>query len=83
MARIYSRPAKGKTIYYVDYLVHGRRVRKRIGTQKRVAEYALANWEDIDLQRKIISVSPKENWHPKDYEVRHIPINGLVYRLIF
>lgn len=31
-------------------------------------------WADVDLQRRIIAVQAKDGWHPKDYEVRHIPM---------
>lgn len=31
-------------------------------------------WGDVDLERRIIAVQAKDGWHPKDYEVRHIPM---------
>lgn len=43
MARIYIRKGEKGKVYYVDYAVSGRRVRKKIGTQKRLAEFALAD----------------------------------------
>jgi len=32
-------------------------------------------WDDVDLERKILAVQAKDGWQPKDYEVRHIPLN--------
>lgn len=31
-------------------------------------------WEDIDLNRQLITIKDKPNWHPKTYECRDIPI---------
>ena len=31
-------------------------------------------WQDIDFKNQVLSVQPKEDWHPKDYEARHIPM---------
>lgn len=44
-------------------------------TGMRRDELAHLEWSDIDLHRKVLGVYPKDNWHPKDYEHRTIPIN--------
>lgn len=31
-------------------------------------------WTDIDFERNIITIQPKEDWHPKTYECRDIPM---------
>lgn len=41
MARLYSRTGKRGTVWYADYSVAGRRVRKRLGKSKRLAKAAL------------------------------------------
>lgn len=122
MARIYQVAGKKGARWYLDYQVEGRRVRKRIGKFKRIAELALADievklgrkeagfavkdrsladfigeymvyakgnkarkscqrdelahlvWADIDFVREIVAVQAKDGWHPKDYEVRHVPM---------
>ncbi len=43
-------------------------------TGLRRDELAHLTWADIDLQRRVIAVQAKDGWHPKDYEVRHIPM---------
>lgn len=51
MARIYPRPGKKGTIWYLDYAVDGRRVRKRVGRSKRIAELALSDIQ-VKLERQ-------------------------------
>lgn len=41
MARIYKR----SPVYYIDYALNGRRIRKKVGKSKRVAELVLQNLE--------------------------------------
>ena len=61
MARIYSRHGKGKAIYYIDYILHGQRIRKRVGTRKRLAEYALADIiAKTERQELGLSTNPKK-----------------------
>lgn len=31
-------------------------------------------WSDVDFERNIITIQPKEDWHPKTYECRDIPM---------
>lgn len=40
----------------------------------RRAEIHNLMWTDIDFKRKLLSVTPKKDWHPKDYECRDIPM---------
>ncbi|MBR2504839.1 MAG: site-specific integrase [Elusimicrobiaceae bacterium] len=40
----------------------------------RRAEIHNLTWADIDLRRGILSVTPKKDWNPKDYECRDIPL---------
>lgn len=32
-------------------------------------------WSDIDFKKNILSITPKKDWHPKDYECRDIPLS--------
>jgi hypothetical protein len=41
MARIYKRAP----VYYIDYALNGRRIRKKVGKSKRVAELVRKNIE--------------------------------------
>lgn len=45
-------------------------------TGLRRSELIYLNWADVNLEKKFISVTPKPDWHPKDFEIRHIPVNG-------
>jgi integrase len=44
----------------------------------------LTNWEwkDIDFERKIIKITPKESWSPKGKRGREIPINDELHDLL-
>lgn len=39
-------------------------------------------WSDLDFEKKLLSVQSKQGWHPKDYEVRHIPLNEKLVQLL-
>ena len=43
MSRIYQVTGKKGAIWYLDYAVDGKRVRKRVGRSKKLAELALAD----------------------------------------
>lgn len=45
----------------------------------RRGEIINLDWSDIDLNKKIITVQPKDNWQPKDYECRDIPIDNILF----
>ena len=40
----------------------------------RRAEIHNLTWDDIDFRRGILSITPKKDWAPKDYECRDIPM---------
>ncbi len=40
----------------------------------RRGEIVNLQWNDIDFGRRIITIQPKKNWCPKDFECRDIPI---------
>lgn len=43
-------------------------------TGLRRDELTHLTWADVDFQRHVIAIQAKNGWHPKDYEVRHIPM---------
>lgn len=47
-----------------------------LGTRAGLRRAEIHNllWADIDFDRGILSVTPKKDWHPKDYECRDIPM---------
>lgn len=59
MARISHRTGKKGPIWYADYAVDGRRVRKRLGRSKKLAELALADIE-VKLERKELGFAAKD-----------------------
>lgn len=48
----------------------------------RRGEIVNLSWNDIDLSKKLITIQPKSNWHPKDYECRDIPIDNLLFKAL-
>ncbi len=59
MARIYSREGTKGTVWYVDYFLDGRRIRKRLGRSRRLAELALADIQ-VKLERKELGFAAKD-----------------------
>lgn len=59
MARIYQRSGKKGTVWCLDYFVEGRRVRKRLGRSKKLAELALADIQ-VKLERKELGFAAKD-----------------------
>ncbi len=51
-------------------------------TGLRRDELTHLTWADVDLERGIVAVQAKDGWHPKDYEVRHIPMAPRLYELL-
>ncbi|MBI4063501.1 MAG: site-specific integrase [Elusimicrobia bacterium] len=41
----------------------------------RLGEMLALEWRDIDWERRILRVTPKPHWHPKDYDARDIPLH--------
>lgn len=40
------------------------------------------SWADLDFKRQLVAVQAKDGWHPKDYEVRHIPMSDRLIELL-
>ena len=59
MARIYQVNGKKGTSWYLDYAVDGRRIRKRAGRSKRLADLALADVR-VKLERKELGFAVKD-----------------------
>jgi hypothetical protein len=59
MSRIYSREGKRGTVWYSDFFQDGRRIRKRLGRSKRLAELALADIQ-VKLERKELGFAAKD-----------------------
>ena len=59
MARIYQVDGKKGSRWYLDYQVDGRRIRKRVGKSKRIAELALADVE-VKLDRREFGLAPAD-----------------------
>lgn len=70
MARIYQVEGKKGARWYLDYHVEGRRVRKRIGSSKRLAELALADVE-VKLERKETGFAVKDR-NLKDFIAEYL-----------
>ena len=51
-------------------------------TGLRRGELTHLAWADVDLPRRVIAVQAKDGWHPKDYEVRHIPMAPRLHELL-
>ena len=39
-------------------------------------------WQDVDFKNLVISVQAKDDWHPKDYEARHIPMTARLLQVL-
>ena len=59
MARIYSWAGRNGTYWYLDYAVDGRRIRKRVGKSKKLAQFALADVQ-VKLERKELGFQAKD-----------------------
>lgn len=59
MSRIYQVSGKKGVTWYLDYAVDGRRLRKRVGRSKRLAELALADVQ-VKLERKELGFQAKD-----------------------
>lgn len=61
---------KTATGFYKDMMVIA------LYTGFRISEVYHLHWQDIDFDKNFISVTPKQDFTPKDYEFRSIPINS-------
>lgn len=41
----------------------------------RRSEIRWLTWSDVDFERSVLTVCPKDDWHPKDFEPRYIPMS--------
>jgi integrase len=51
-------------------------------TGARVGEIKHLTWEDIDLERALIHIRPKDDWQPKTGDQRAIPMNPTARELL-
>lgn len=80
MARIYERAGKKGTYWYLDYALDGKRIRKRVGRSKRLAELALADTQ-VKLERRELGFAQadkKLDDLTAEY-LRHVKANGIAY----
>ena len=70
MSRIYSREGKTCTVWYADYFVDGRRLRKRLGRSKKLAELALADIQ-VKLERRELGFAAKDR-NLKDFIAEYL-----------
>lgn len=76
---------KGRILFYtkkeiqelLNFVPNNWRIVVLLGCRAGLRRGEIVNleWTDIDFNRNIITVQPKENWHPKTYECRDIPID--------
>lgn len=66
-------PGNGRMVPMVEVLLY---------TGLRRDELTHLTWHDVDLQRRIVAIQAKDGWHPKDYEVRHIPMASRLHELL-
>lgn len=48
----------------------------------RRGEMVNLEWADLDFKRRKITIQPKKNWHPKDYECRDIDMPEQLYEYL-
>ncbi len=51
-------------------------------TGMRKSEIFNLQWSDVDFRNRIITVNNKEDWHPKNYEPRAIPMSNFLYGIL-
>ncbi|OGS20057.1 MAG: hypothetical protein A3J83_03545 [Elusimicrobia bacterium RIFOXYA2_FULL_40_6] len=44
-------------------------------TGLRIGELVNLEWRDVEIEKKLLHIQSKETWHPKDYEIRTIPLH--------
>lgn len=74
MARLYQRTGKKGTVWYVDYFLDGRRIRKRLGRSKKLAGAVLAQ---IKQRQQRVVVMPLERYHSLLAAVGHLSDRSL------
>lgn len=73
-ARFFSKTEVDKILSEADEILRPM-LAVYVHTGLRRDELLHLTWEDVDLERRLLIVQAKEGWSPKDYEVRHIPLN--------
>jgi integrase len=53
-----------------------------VNTGLRRDELRHLTWSDISVERRILTIQAKDDWQPKDYEVRHIPLNAAALKAL-
>ena len=54
----------------------------------RIGEILNLTWEDFDFNEAIVHIQPKKEtdntwaWHPKDYEIRELPLSAQAVQLL-
>ena len=74
-AHFFTQAEVAKILEADDRVLHAMAV-LLVNTGLRRDELRHLTWGDINIERKILTVQAKEGWRPKDYEVRHIPLNA-------
>jgi len=70
MARIYHLEGKKGATWYLDYNLDGRRMRKRLGRSKKLAELALADVQ-VKLERRELGFAAKDR-NLKDFIAEYL-----------
>jgi integrase/recombinase XerD len=52
------------------------------GTGLRVGELRYLTWEDIDLDRNVLQIRPKDDWQPKTGDQRAVPLTTRVRQVL-
>jgi len=53
-----------------------------VNTGLRRDELLHLTWDDVDLERRLLIVQAKDGWRPKDYQLRHIPLNDAALKAL-
>jgi integrase len=51
-------------------------------TGARVGEAKWLTWDDVDFQRRLIHIRPKDGWKPKSGDERVVPMSDGLYDLL-
>ena len=88
MATLRKRKVKGQVTYFADYYVNGKRVRKSLGTSKKIADLALKDIE-VQIAKGELGFTPKDQTLIKVFEeflkysdTNHSPSTKKRYRAI-
>jgi site-specific recombinase XerD len=53
-----------------------------IATGTRIGELINLTWDDINFKQRRIHIQSKDDWHPKTYEIRTIPMHPEVFNIL-